>query len=70
MLGTSLNPRVQNVRDYTHSILEYSLFILGFGYGSVVLNEWGLFLFRTNIFVYIVIEGFNTLLNHCSSLKG
>jgi hypothetical protein len=30
----------------------------------------GLFLFRTNIFVYIVIEGFNNLLFHCSSLKG
>jgi hypothetical protein len=34
------------------------------------LNEWGLFLFRTNIFMNIVIEGFNNLLNHCSSLKG
>jgi len=34
------------------------------------LNEWGLFMFRTNIFVYIVIEVFNNLLNHCSSLKG
>lgn len=35
MLGTSLNRRVQNVRDYTYSILEYSLFILGFEYGTV-----------------------------------
>jgi len=35
MLGTPLNPRVQNARDYTHSILKYSIFILGFGYGSV-----------------------------------
>jgi len=35
MLGTSLNRRVRNIRDYTHSILEYSHFVLGFEYGSV-----------------------------------
>jgi len=52
MLGASLNRRVHNVRDYTHSILEYSFFILSFGYGSVGNNEWGLFLFGTNICVY------------------
>jgi hypothetical protein len=66
MLGTSLNPRFQNVRDYTHSVLEYTLFILGFGYGSVGTKLMGVW-FRTNIFVYIVIEGFSNLLNHCSS---